>query len=312
MIKRINRRLRQEFILRLIKLKGYNPEDNYYIFSTNRGGSTWLMEIIYEIIEKPIINEPFQIGIKRHPLNKLNFGWRQYIPEDEKWPEAKETLDDIFSGKKLLPDCVTKKTTVSNILKSDKLLFKICRGHALLPWLVKNYNFQYKPIFLIRHPFAVASSKLRYKGWGHSSIFEIPQTPYNEVYSKHREFLKTLNTNEEVLVATWCISNLIPLRHEANNKEWITINYEELVMNPHDTIQRVLQAWQISNDLSSINFIKDSFSTKKDSPSDVKKRITNWQSHLTSDQKDRMGRILDYFEVTEYSKENPFPVKTFY
>lgn len=96
MIKRIVGRIQKEFLLSVIRFKGFQATNNHYIFSSPRGGSTWLMEVIQQITKEPVIFEPLFIGIKKHPLNKINFGWRQYIPEDAIWEEAKIIFDSIL------------------------------------------------------------------------------------------------------------------------------------------------------------------------------------------------------------------------
>lgn len=311
-VKRLGRVVKKELAIPLlVKWKGYNIVDNHYIFSDPRGGSTWLMEIIKTITKEPVIWEPFQLGKKAHPFKKINFGWRQHIPEDAEWKEAKELFDKLFSGK-ILADNILNKSTFSEVMKSKSLLFKICRGSDFLIWLSKNYYFNYKPIYLIRHPFAVVSSQLRHGSWNYPfTKLNIPNTPYNDKYKKHRPFLETLRTKEEALVAEWCLANYDPLNHKDNNKKWLTINYEELIMNPEKTINRILASWGIEYDLSLIDFKKNSSTTKDDSPDLVIERLYNWQNQLNKTQLENMGKVLDYFKIDIYSKENPLPEKIF-
>jgi len=291
----------------LLKLKQYNPEENHYIFSDPRGGSTWLMEMIQLITQDPVIMEPLGLGLKNSPFKALNFGWRQHIPEHEEWKEAKEAFDSLFSGK-ILNNNVLNHSTLAEVLKSKNLLFKICRGNALLPWLSRNYDFCFKPIYLIRHPFAVVNSQLKHGAWnGAFSKFTIPDTPYNAIYKEHEAFLSTITTKEEVLVAQWCLSNIVPLNHSGNNINWITINYEDLVLNPERNIKRVLFSWSLDFDPSLIDFQQNSSTTKDDSPESTIKRISIWQEQLTKSQIDKMSRVLDYFQIDVYSKNRAMP-----
>ncbi|SKB60135.1 hypothetical protein SAMN05660776_2015 [Salegentibacter holothuriorum] len=301
----------QQLARQILKVKGYSENKNHYVFADPRGGSTWLMEIIQTIKKEPVIWEPLYLKLKNSPFKKLNFGWRQYIPEDAEWEEAKQAFDRLFSGE-IYAENTLKFKTLLKLLRSESFLFKICRGHALLPWLTQNYNFHYKPIYLIRHPFAVVSSQLRHGAWEYSfNSFEIPQTPYNQHYLEHEAFLKTIKTKEEALVANWCLSNSIPLKHPENNRSWITINYEELVLKPEDSINRILKSWKCNYDVSSIDFRRNSATTKPDSPALVTERLANWEKYFNSSQLDRMGAVLDYFEVKNYSKSNPMPEKSF-
>ncbi|MEX2484638.1 MAG: sulfotransferase domain-containing protein [Brumimicrobium sp.] len=288
-------------------MKQYTPEENHYIFSDPRGGSTWLMEIIQLITQDPVIMEPLGLGLKNSPFKALNFGWRQHIPEHEDWKEAKGAFDCLFSGK-ILNHNILNHSTLTQVLNSKNLLFKICRGNTLLPWFSNKYCFAFKPIYLIRHPFAVVNSQLKHGAWnGTSSKFDIPNTPYNDIYQKHNSFLSTITTTEEVLVAHWCLSNFVPLNHSENNKRWITINYEDLVLNPERNIKRILSSWSLDFDLSLIDFEQNSATTKRNSPESTIKRISSWQEQLTKSQIDKMSRVLDYFQIDVYSKKRAMP-----
>lgn len=310
-MKDLNSAVKRTIISTLVQRKKYSISENHYIFSSPRGGSTWLMEMIQTITNEPVIWEPLFLGIEDNPFKKLNFGWRQHIPENVAWREAKTLFDELFTGK-ILTEKILNHSSFSQIVISKSLLFKICRGSALLPWLTNNYSFSFKPIYLIRHPFAVASSQLRHGAWDYPfSEYTIPDTPFNDGYIQHESFLRKIKTREEALVAEWCLTNLIPLKHPDNNIKWLTINYEEFVLNPEKTVNRILQSWGLEYDLSTINFNKDSATTKKDSPDLTIERLSNWKNHLNDKQIESMGNVLNYFNVKCYSESNPFPEKIF-
>lgn len=310
-VKSLNNNIRRQLTNKLVKSKDYDILNNHYIFSDPRGGSTWLMEIIQTITKEPVIWEPLHLGIKDNPFKTINFGWRQHIPEVSEWKEAKELFDKLFSGK-ILADNILYKSSFLQVLNSKSLLFKICRGNALLPWLTNNYSFNFKPIFLIRHPFAVVSSQLSHGAWDYPFVnYHIPDTPYNDNYKRHSAFLKTIKTKEEALVAEWCLANSEPLSHKDNNKKWLTINYEEFVLNPEKTLIRILTSWEINYDLSLIDYKKNSSTTKDDSPDIIIDRLSSWQNKLNKNQLENMGNVLDYFEIDIYSKNNSLPEKIF-
>lgn len=290
--------------------KRYNALENHYIFADPRGGSTWLMEMIHAITKEPVIWEPLQLELKDNPFKSINFGRRQHIPEASQWNEAKEMFDELFQGNLLLSRLY--EASLSEVITSRSLIFKICRGSALLPWLTYHYDFKFKPIYLIRHPFAVVNSQLDHGAWNYNfTKFNIPETPFNMIYKEHQEFLKTITTKEEALVAEWCLANNEPLAHKFNNIKWLTLNYEEFVMNPERSLARILASWGIQSDISSIDFSKNSSTTKDGSPEKIKSRISRWQNNLDKSQLERMGSVLDYFKTDVYSKENPLPEKVF-
>ena len=310
-VQKINRESKKHILRKFAKPKPYKAFDNHYIFADLRGGSTWMMEIIQKITQEPVIWEPLEPKIKNNPFNAINFGWKQYIPENESWQEAKILFEKLFSGR-ILNENILDYSSFSQLRNSESLLFKICRGNALLPWLTDNFQFKAKPIYLIRHPFAVVNSQLKHGAWDYAfDGFHFPDTPYNDNYLEHKTFLETIKHKEEALVAEWCISNKIPLNHPKNNKSWITLNYEQFVMSPKETIEKILSIWELEHDLSKINFRKDSLTTKRDTPKSIEKRLSQWQNTLSATQLKNMERVLDYFEVDVYSKHNPLPKITF-
>jgi len=307
--KRITKKVKKETnrVITSIVDKTFAIEKNHYIFSEPRGGSTWLMEIVQRITRDTIVWEPLHLGEKKHPFKALGFGWRQDIPEDEKWDEAELLFKELFSGK-ILNDATLIELNLNQYLSNSNLLFKICRGNALLPWLTQTFEFKFKPIFLIRHPFAVVSSQLRHGAWELSfDGYNIPEVPYNNLYFEHKDFLKTLTSREEALTVDWCLSNINTLKNPNNNKNWLTINYEEMVINPEKTMHRILNSWGENYDLSQIDFSANSFTTKSDSPNSIKKRISDWEAKLTKDQLERMNRVLIYFNIDCYSIDSPMP-----
>jgi len=287
----------------------YDPLNNFIIFSEPRGGSTWVTEIISLIPDTEIIWEPLHLEHSKH-FRKLNFGWRQYIPEDFKWDEAYHLFQKVFSGK-ILNSWTTQLTDSKRLTNARFLIIKICRGNALLPWLTKQFKFNYKPIYLLRHPFAVLSSQMRHGGWVNMPdklSFEIPNIPFNHIYDYHKEFLKTIKNKDEVLLVNWCITNKTVLNNKRNNIDWITVNYEDLVLKPEQSINRIIDEWNIDIDskllISQIN--KRSITGDSRSPLKGMDQIKYWKSFFTNDQIMRLEKILDYFNVQAYSSE-PLP-----
>lgn len=277
-------------------------ENHQLIFADPRGGSTWITEILSKITAHPVIWEPLLIS-KSPVFKKLGFTWRQFIPEDESWPEAKAAFDQLFAGK-ILNHWMGMQTNPQALLKAEKLIIKFCRANQLLPWITKYYNLKYKPLYLIRHPFAVVSSQLKQGGWSKNfDGYDIPKGPFNEFYTAHADFLKSIKTKEESLTATWCLCNQIPLNHPNNNKAWMTINYEDLILEPKKCLTRVLTEWGVDYDLDKIDFNKKSTTTTIGSPISGQKQIEYWTKELSPDQVARMNNVLEYFGIEAYSKK---------
>src|SRR5690606_10960359 len=221
----LNRGARLRLSWQYYKLAGitrFNPNETRIISGEPRGGTTWLAQLLNELSRSAMIWEPLAVSNVKE-VQKLGFHWRQYIPEDEVWPEARRLMERILSGRLLSP-YLCQQTTPQQLQQSNHLLVKFCRANQLLPWLTRQFNFESPPVYLVRHPCAVVASQLKHGGWKNvSPSFSIPQTKFASFYSEHAGFLKTLDTIEERLAATWCLCNIVPLSHPDNNKRWITV-----------------------------------------------------------------------------------------
>jgi hypothetical protein len=290
----------------------YPHENNVFIFSDPRGGSTWLTEVILKILKGyEVLWEPLYFN-EDEELKKLNFDRRPYIPEDREWPEALDAIDNILKGKALNVWTMSMSNT-EDIKKANGLIVKMCRGNASVPWIVRNFKTKLKPIYMIRHPFAVASSQINWPAWDYEKVqFNVPEVPNNEIYSEHAKFLSTIEYIDEELVALWCITNSIALSNPKNNIDWITINYEEMVMNPAETLRRVLNAWDLLDvDIDGIvDFHKPSSTSLDSSAIKGASQVEQWTNRLTTDQIKRMKRVLDYFQIDWYSSD-PYPMVVF-
>ena len=291
------------------KILNYDPINNFIIFSEPRGGSTWVTEIISLIPRTAIIWEPLHLDYAKN-FREINFGWRQYIPENYKWDEAYYLFQKVFSGK-ILNTWTTQITDSRRLFNSKFLIIKFCRGNALLPWLTKQFQFNKKPIYLLRHPFALLSSQMKHSGWSNMPdkiSFDIPNIPFNHIYNSHKEFLKTIKYKDELLLVNWCITNAIVLDNQRNNIDWITLNYEDLVLEPKNTMTRIINEWNVDFDykllIKQIN--KRSITGDSRSPLKGMNQVKYWESFLTQNQINRLRRVLDYFNVKSYTTD-PLP-----
>lgn len=278
----------------------FRPEEHVLIFADPRGGSTWLTQIIAEILNKPVIWEPLHIR-KVERLIEINFSYRQYIPEDGSWPEAFLFFEDLFKGK-IRSNWIYNREPIINFATNSSAIIKLCRANLLIPYIIKNFSFRKQPIYLIRHPFAVVASQLKQGGWDKAgSQFQFGEFRYNEHFLKHRDFLKTLKTKEEVLVATWCLTNHYTLINPFNNKKWITITYEELLMEPKITIDRVLKRWGVECDLNKVDFKKKSDTSIQNKMFTNEDRLSQWKTFFSKEQLINMNNVLIYFKIDHYS-----------
>ena len=279
----------------------FKPQSNILIFADPRGGSTWLTEIIKEITKLPLLWEPLHVR-KMSSLQPLNFSYRQYINENSSDSEVKLFFNRLFKGELRDSWLYSQEKNTLKLFKSHAALIKFCRGNLLLPYLTENFRFEKKPVYLLRHPLAVVASQLKQGGWNKVDskvdLSKISAYPYD---IKNLEFLKKINTKEEILTVQWCLHNKYVIEHSKNNKNWITITYEEMVMQPEETLDRILKIWQVKRNLEYINFQKKSFTSINRKDYKKEERLTKWRDEFTEQQIEKMLEILIFFEIDLYN-----------
>ncbi|HET6724735.1 MAG TPA: hypothetical protein VFH85_01865 [Gammaproteobacteria bacterium] len=287
------------------RLNNFDPAENFVIFSSPRGGSTWLAELINRLPKTVMLWEPLY-DAPSSPLfgaRALGFSRNQYIPEDAEWREARDAFDIVLRGQSL-NGWSSSMATPSEFLRARRMVVKFCFGPALLPWLTRQFSFRYTPLYLVRHPFAVVASQLRWWTWVFSG-FEVPNGRFANHYKQHKAFLSQLHSPEEALVAEWCLTNLAPLRSKRNNRDWITIHYEHLLNRPRDVLQRIFDAWNEPLPAVLLDSLAtpSAMTTETSFKNSAARQMTKWKRTFTMEQVGRMMAVLEYFGVEHYGRD---------
>ena len=278
--------------------KPYSKNENHlFIFADPRSGSTWLAEVLSSLEDYMLVDEPLHLN-NNPRLVSINWGWRQLIPPNEPWKEAKEYFEWIFKYKNTGYGKV-HLNSLSKYLKSSSGVFKMIRGKGVLPWLVQQFEFKYKPILLIRNPYAVISSMITHPSWNYTMTpFIIPDIPFNEPYFEHADFLRSLHTKEEQLMALWCIVNKACLEDDLHEKGWQLIKYEDIVSTPEDTLDKIFSNWNLEmpNDLHTL-MNKPSSTYIRANNIEKEDLLNGWKNILKEDQLIKLSQVLEYFEL---------------
>ncbi|WP_067149680.1 sulfotransferase domain-containing protein [Pseudotamlana agarivorans] len=297
------------FLKVILTTKRFKPSESIIIFSEPRGGSTWLMEILTMLLPVCINWEPLHLDKGKLP-NKEGFGFRPYIPAIETNPDYYHFFKKTHEFK-IHSDWTRKYLTPTQIFNAELVLTKYVRANMLVPYLLKNFNFKFKPIFLIRHPIDTCVSQIKAfkqsKNELHSKIF---QHKDNKRFIEHTTFLNQLESDLEWYIAFWCLNNCTTLENLDTNKLCVVF-YSDLISTPKKEVQRILKETnlhKISGPLEKIDFRKPSstdFSKnlKKSPQLQLSKNIDS----LDSNTKDKIQIIFDYFNFKLYSAYSPTP-----
>lgn len=306
-ILRIQLFLKVLIIKHIIGNKTFSSKNVLLIFSDPRGGGTWMAEILRSIPDTFIYWEPLH-ALYNKEVKKANFGWRQHIPKYAEWMEANQLFDRILSIQ-VVNEWTIQNTSIKEIRSAEMPIIKFCRGNDLLPWLVEQFKLKYKPIYLVRHPLAVVASQLKQGGWDNVlSGFMIPDMKYNNKYFKNNYFLNTLHSRAEVMLATWCLSNI----HDFNSdNKWLIIFYEDLLNEPEKVLKHIFNEWDMPLPLNIMDSISIRSSTNVDyfEEDNVKRQLSKWRTFFSETELIQLQKILDHFGITYYSTESELPYK---
>ncbi len=306
MKKRINKFV-TEMLCRIVRTcRSFPPEEHILIFAEPRGGSTWLAEIMSKLLRIPILWEPLHLRGVEH-FKKAGLGWEQVIPEDAQWEEAKNAFEELLRGK-VLNEWLCIASPPLRFLFAKRMLIKFCRGNALLPWLTRMFRFKYAPIYLVRHPLAVVCSQLKHGAWDAlPEKFVLPNNKYNDIYVENIDFLTGLKNKAEVLLANWCIMNASTITNPRNDKDWITVHYEDLVLDPEFEMRRIFGRLGLPVPDSFVDLMSVPSRTAKDQPllDNKRSQLEKWMYYFDQEQLDRFSMIMRHFKVECYNVVSP-------
>lgn len=276
--------------------RSFDPGGNLILCSAPRGGSTWLAELLSQVPRTATLFEPLYLW-RKPPFSHLNFCGYQPIPEHADWPEARATFDAIFRGR-FVNDWTGHQSSVPAFLVAKRMLVKMVRAHAMLPWLIRNFRFRNRPVLLVRHPLAVVASQLRF-GFMRGGFrgFRIPDCPFNEHFLKHREFLSRLRTAEEGLAAQWCLANQVPLSSPDNDRAWTTVYYEHLLLDPERDLRRIFENWELPLPRHILKRVRVPSAKTTDSRflNKPERQLDKWRRDFTDEQIERLFIVLEHF-----------------
>lgn len=322
----------QEISNRIFSVKKINLEDTILVVGSPRSGTTWLMNILTSLPDYTNVFEPLN-PIWYPESFEAGFRSRTYLKPDAEWQEGKEYLRKIFSGEQvnvtvrenLLFDIFygfSIKKTMKHFL-ANKLVVKSINMNRLLPWIVKSFNLK-SVIYIIRHPCASIASQLKAGLFGYR-----PDTPpYYDILPTKKgvlrdaseivgsdstilEKLKNIETKEEILAASWCLDNYIPLNH-SKPYPWTTVFYEKLISEGKEEMKRIFESI-CENEIPRAafrRFKKPNLVVLWDDRKIIKntsRQLSKWKENLSKDQIKRILNVVSCFEIYFYS-ENIEPI----
>ena len=280
----------------------YNKDyrNSIFLAATGRSGSTWLSNIVNYKNEYRYIFEPF------HPYEVRicrNFKYRQYLRPDNKDKAYIEPVRKILLGK-VRNNWVNSQ---NKKLIANKRLIKDIRANLLLKWI--HIKFPGIPIvLLLRHPCAVANSKLKLRWNTHLEEFLSQEELIEDFLNPFKKEINKAQSIFEKHVFLWCIENYIPLK-QFRIGDIHLVFYENLCVNPEYEIKRLFLFLNKRFDEAIFsNLKKPSPLSRQDSAIITGgSLIDSWKKYITKEQIQRTTDILNIFGLDNIYSQGSMP-----
>jgi len=259
-----------------------------FLAGTGRSGTTRLSNKINYNNEYRYIFEPF------HPY-KVNicrkFRYRQYLRPDNRAKYFIEPARAILCGKlrNSWPDSHNSR------LICEKRLVKDIRANHLLRWIYAQFP-GVRIILLLRHPCAVANSRVKLHWDSHIDEFLSQQDLMEDYLNPYRKQIQKVKGNFEKQVFLWCIENYVPLKQFKRSEIHLAF-YENLCEAPVLEIDRLFKFLGEQYDHSVFGRLRNaSLVTRKDSEKFTGDRlIGSWRKAIPEEEVVRAVEILSMF-----------------
>ena len=311
------------------------------IVGSGRSGTTWVQDVLARANGYATAFEPL------HPdaVPEMAAYACRYLRVDDDCGELELFLEKVFSGKlrdtwityRVRPDRLAFRMNYLADTRSayewwrrwkklarhylqfrhdrgKPVLVKFIRANLMLPWLLAHFDLRVAAI--VRHPGAVVESKLRLGGddWDPGKVIERYRSQTSlrdDLLDDHSDiFDRQLSlAGEQALI--WCIENKLLLDQAA---EWgVFLGYYEELLDASDE-----GAWQSFVNELGLKNIPDAVLRR--SASQQASALTSqhgiksshcgaWLSRLSAAQIDDIQRVLDAFEIDQYSMSSMLPAR---
>ncbi|HXW50858.1 MAG TPA: sulfotransferase [Candidatus Acidoferrales bacterium] len=202
-----------------------------FVCGSPRSGTTWLVEVLNHANTYRFIGEPFIAA--QVPMSR-SFAIRQYLRPEDDDPRFLKPARAIFAGK------------IRNAWTDNPNRCSLPRGRfvkdvgttMLLKWF--RMHFPRLPIvYILRHPFAVAASRVRL-GYRTDMWSMYPSQPalMEDHLGPFSELLTEPKSPFACHVMDWCVENYVPLRQLAPPD--VTLVFYEHLANDESQVRSLI------------------------------------------------------------------------
>jgi Sulfotransferase family len=274
-----------------------------FVCGSPRSGTTWLTEVLNYDNRYRHIGEPFTAG--QVPISN-HFALRQYLYPNDDDPRYLEPARAIFAGhiRAAYSDSVNR-----SIFPKGRFV-KDVRTTLLLGWF--RVHFPKMPIvYLMRHPYSVAASRVRL---GYRTDMGQMYLRQPALVADHlAPFVELINEPKTPFachVLDWCVENFVPI-HELEPGDIIWVFYE-LLCSTEDELPKLFAELgrPVTDDLQK-RLHKPSMSTLAKGRSDsffaAGAALDGWRHHVAADDLAAGQRITQAFGLDQIYGDETLP-----
>ena len=268
---------------------------------SGRGGTTWISELVNHDNKYRYIFEP--LNRSRVPAIR-HLHRRQYLSPLDSDPGYLQPIQRILQGQ-------VRGSWVNHYNRKifvDERLIKMIRANLILGWI--HLHFPEIPIvFIMRHPFAVASSQIR-RGW-HPDIegMYLSQTDLVQDHLEpFEEAIRAFRTPMERQMCMWCIDNYVPLK-QLNRTDIHICFYEYLVLNPEAELKALFAFINRSFDITVMDKVTrpSRLSGRGSTLESSQNRLGSWKKNITAKDIEEGLEVLAVFGLDKIYNIAPIP-----
>lgn len=277
------------------------PGEIVFIAGNARSGTTWLANLVNYRGDYTYYFEPFH---KNECPVFTEYSWRQYLYPENRDARYLEPMRFLLEEE---IDCPWV-TQFSRAHDRKRLLIKAIRANLFLKWLRTRFPMV-RIVFIIRHPLAVAASKVRTK-WVHNLDNYTRQKDLVTNYLEpHLDLIKEAREPFLKHVIMWCIETLIPLHQFKKDDGIHVLFYEHLYENPHREIDRLfyyLRKGYTEGVFKELHRPSE-MATSSSAVSHGKNPVRSWQSQVSPAAVEVALGIVRQFGLDHLYDSDPFP-----
>lgn len=280
-------------------IDGDSVKPTILLAGTGRSGTSWLADIINFRNDFRYIFEPF---CAREVSQVSELRPMQYLRPGNCDVKYMNIIGDVIGGR--IRNSWADRFNDKLIIR--KRLIKVIRANLFLKWI--NVNFpDIRIVFLMRHPLAVARSKLKWN-WGAANRFLEHAELIEDYLSSFKSEIESCGTTFERILFEWCVDNYVPLK-QFKEGEMHIVFYEHLCVRPQEEVERLFGYLGIEYD----HRVNDTISRpsklcRQDSAVKTgRSLIDTFEDYFTAEQIDRSVEILSMFGLDKIYGKRPVP-----